>query len=58
MSLMSWALKPTAGECDEESPLEEKFCAELKTFSPVLPTACTCSRSSVERRGYKYILWK
>lgn len=56
MSLMSWALKPMAGESDEESPLEEKFCTELKTFLLALPTACTCSRSSVERIGYKYML--
>lgn len=53
ISLIRRALKPMTGE-SEESPVGEKFCSELKTFFLALPTACTCSRSSVEKITHNY----
>lgn len=53
ISLIRRALKPMTGE-SEESPVEEKFCSELKTFFLALPTACTCSKSSVEKIPHNY----
>lgn len=38
----------------DDSPVAEKFCTELKTFFLALPTACTCSRSSVGKIRFKY----